>query len=111
MADALSNYLIPLQNVPQQFVIDLGGTTYTMTNKWNDMAQSWYCDIADQDQNPIACGIPFITGADLLSGLQYLGFDGALIVYTNGMPSEVPTLDSLGGDSNLYFQSSAVNNG
>lgn len=107
----LSNYLIPLVNVPQQFSIDLGGTIYTLTSKWNDMAQSWYLDVADQDQNPIACGIPFITGADLLSGLQYLGFGGALIVYTNGMPSAVPTLDNLGADANLYFQSSAVNNG
>lgn len=107
----LNNYLIPLENVPQQFTIDLGGTVYTLTSKWNDMAQSWYLDIADQDQNPIASGLPFITGADLLSGLAYLGIVGALIVYTNGMPSDVPTLDNLGGDSNLFFQSTVANNG
>lgn len=107
----LSNYLIPLVNIPQQFQIDLAGQTYQLTNKWNDMAQSWYLDIADSAGNPIACGIPFITGDDLLDGLEYLGIDGSLIVYTNGDPTAVPTLDDLGADSNLYFQTAAANGG
>lgn len=106
---ATSNYLIPLENVPQQFTIDLAGTTYTLINKWNDMAQSWYLDILDSAQNPIVCGMPFVTGADLLAGLAYLGIDGSLIVYTNGDSSAVPTLDNLGVDSNLYFQTAAAN--
>ena len=106
--NALTNYLIPLENVPQTFTIDLAGVTYTLTSKWNDMAQSWYLDIADESGNPICAGMPFITGADLLSGLAYLGIDGALIVYTNGDPSAVPTIDNLGGDCNLYFQSAVA---
>lgn len=104
-------YLVPLTNVPQTFVIDLSGTTYTLTAKWNDMAQSWYLDIADADQNPIACGLPFICGASLLQGLEYLGIEGDLYVYTNGDATEVPTLDDLGDNSNLYFQSTVANNG
>ena len=105
------NYLIPLTNVPQTFVINLAGVNYTLTSKWNDMAQSWYLDIADESQNPIACGIPFVTGADLLSQLEYLGIDGSLFVVTNGMPNAVPTLDDLGVNSNLYFQTTVQNNG
>lgn len=104
-----SNYLIPLVNLPQQFTIDLAGITYTLVSKWNDVAQSWFLDILDSVQNPIACGIPLITGADLLVGLEYLGIDGSLIVYTNGDPTAVPTLNNLGVDCNLYFQSTAAN--
>lgn len=104
----LNNYLIPIENVPQQFAIDLAGVTYTLTSKWNDMAQCWYLDIADADQNSIAAGIPFTTGADLLKGLAYLGIDGGLIVYTNGDASAIPTLDNLGTDCNLYFQTTVV---
>lgn len=107
----LYNYLIPLENIPQQFTIDLGGTTYTLTSKWNDQAQSWYLDILDQNQNPIACGIPFITGADLLAGLEYLGIEGSLLVYTDGDASAVPTLDNLGSDCNLYYQSTVATSG
>jgi hypothetical protein len=102
-------YLVPLINVPQQFTISLAGTTYTLVSKWNDIAQGWYLDILDGGQLPIACGIPFIAGADLLSGLEYLGIDGQFIVYTNGDAAAVPTLDNLGSDSNLYFVTGAAN--
>lgn len=107
----MSNFVIPLVNLPQQFTIDLAGVTYTLVSKWNDIGQTWILDILDSAQNPITCGMPFITGADLLEGLQYLGIDGSLIVYTNGMPSAVPTLDNLGVDSNLYFQTDAADGG
>lgn len=100
----MTNFLIPLINVPQVFIINLAGVNYTLTSKWNDVAQSWYLDIADSQGNPIACGLPFITGADLLDGLAYLGLQGSLIVFTDGDVSAVPTLDNLGAGSNLYFQ-------
>src|SRR6266576_1230143 len=104
----ISNYLLPLVNIPQQFTIDLAGVTYTLVSKWNDMAQSWYLDILDSTQTPIACGIPFITGADLLAGLAYLGIDGGFVVYTTGDTSAVPTENNLGADCNLYFQTAAA---
>lgn len=108
---AASNYIVPLVNLPQRFTIDLAGTTYTLVSKWNDIALSWYLDILDAAQNPIACGLPFVTGADLLEGLAYLGIDGSLIVYTDGQPWAVPTLNNLGVNSQLYFQTEAANNG
>jgi hypothetical protein len=104
-------YLVPLTNIPQTFTVDLAGTTYTLTVWWNDMAQSWYLSIADQAQNPLACGIPFVTGTDLLAQLEYLGIQGSLYVYTNGQPFAVPTLDNLGTNSNLYFETTVPNNG
>lgn len=111
MAVTYTTYTVPLTNVPQTFTINLNNIDYTFTVKWNDIAQSWYLDIADANQNPIACGIPLVTGADLLSQLEYLGIGGALNVYTNGMPTQVPTLDNLGGNANLYFTTTVANNG
>jgi hypothetical protein len=105
-------YLIPLTNVPQEFVINLANVIYTLTVKWNDSPDSgWIMDIADENQNPIAVCLPLITGDNILDGLDYLGIDGALFAYTNGDVNAVPTLDNLGTDSNLYFQTTATNNG
>lgn len=105
------NYQVPLTNVPQTFIINLAGVNYTFTVKWNAMAESWYLDIGDENQNPIAAGIPFVCGTSLLSQLAYLGIQGDLYAYTNGLPNDVPTLDNLGGNSNLYFQTTVQNNG
>lgn len=107
-----SNFLIPLVNIPQSFVINLAGVNYTMTVKWNDSEQAgWVLDLADESGNPIAAGLPLITGADVLAGLDYLGINGNLIVWTDGDPTAVPTLDNLGVNSNLYFQTDVANNG
>lgn len=108
---SLSNYLIPLSVVPQTFNINLAGIDYTLTSKWNNIGQTWILDVADAEGVMLAAGMPFITGADLLEGLAYIGIDGALVSYTDGQPFAVPTMDNLGSGSNLYFQTSAENNG
>ena len=80
-----SVFLVPLTNVPQQFQIALAGATYIIICKWNDADDAgWVIDISDQNENPIACNIPLITGADCLSGLEYLGIDGNLYVSSSG---------------------------
>lgn len=103
---AITNFLVPLVNTPQTFQIALAGVNYTLTCKWNDQADAgWTLDIFDASNVPIVCGIPLVTGVDLLRGLEYLGIDGQLFVATSGSsPDDVPTLDNLGIDSNLYFQ-------
>jgi hypothetical protein len=106
-------FLIPLSNVPQVFQIVLAGITYIMTSKWNPAPDAgWVVDIADEDGTALAQNIPLITGADCLEGLQYLGIQGNLYVKTSGAnPLNVPTLDNLGVDSNLYFVTSVPNGG
>jgi len=103
-------FLIPLQNIPQTFNISLNGVEYTMTSKWNDATdQGWVLDIADATSgDSLVAGIPLITGADCLAGLEYLGIGGSLLVTTNGDPDAVPTLDNLGIESNLYFATTAT---
>ena len=72
--------------------------------------QSWILDIADGNSGSIlAAGLPLITGADVLEGIEYLGINGSLIVYTDGNPSAIPTLNNLGIDCNLYFLTNASN--
>jgi len=106
-----SNYLIPLDNFSETFEITLAGVSYTLTSRWNDANEAgWQLDIADSNQNPIAVGIPLITGEDCLTGLEYLGIGGSLFVLTSGAsPFDVPTFANLGVDSNLYFQTSNPN--
>jgi hypothetical protein len=107
----MTNYIIPLQNVPQKFSIALAGVEYTMTCRWNDSAEAgWVVDFSDSITNlPIVTNIPLITGADCLAGLEYLGFNGSLIVLTDGDQFAVPTLLNLGVESFLYFQTSLAN--
>lgn len=108
---SVTNFLIPLINEPQSFDITLAGTEYNITSKWNDQPDAgWVLDISDSSDNPIVCNIPMITGADLLVGLEYLGIEGSLYILTNGAdPFDVPTLDNLGTDSNLYFATMVPN--
>jgi hypothetical protein len=107
----LLDFLVPLIAVPQTFQILMAGVTYTWTVKWNPSPDAgWTLDISDINAVPIACNIPFITGDDLLDGLQYLGFGGILFVMSTGSdPFQVPTYTNLGINSNLYFETSNPN--
>jgi hypothetical protein len=106
-----SIFLLPLTNLPQLFNITLGATTYIMNVVWNDamiigdtVSAGWFIGFANQvTGEQIVNNIPLICGVDLLDGLEYLGFGGQLIVYTNGQPAAVPTLDNLGTECNVYF--------
>lgn len=102
----MTTFKIPLSNVPQKFQISLAGKEYLMACKWNDSPDAgWVLDFDDSLTNlPIAYNVPLITGADVLAGLEYLGFNGSLFVFTDGDDFAVPTLLNLGVESNLYFQ-------
>lgn len=102
----MTTFILPLRNIPQSFDIALDGVNYILTCKWNASEEAgWVIDLADADTSlPIAANIPLITGADCLAGLEYLGIGGQLVVFTDGDELAVPTLDNLGVESNLYFQ-------
>lgn len=98
-------FTIPLSPPPQEFQISLADKDYTVTCKWNDSPDGgWVLDFSDANTgDPIVANVPLITGADILDGLQYLGFDGQLFVITDGDDFAVPTFTNLGVESNLYF--------
>lgn len=96
-------YEIPLSPNAQTFGILLGGAAYNLTVKWNAQNSAWTLDIADNSSNPLVCGIPLITGADLLAQYAYLGISGSLVCQTDNNPDAVPTYDNLGTTGHLYF--------
>lgn len=106
----MTTFILPLKNVPQTFDIALAGVNYTMTVKWNDAPDAgWAMDLNDADSGAaIVANVPLITGADCLAGLEYLGINGRMIVFTDGNDFAVPTLDNLGVESNLYFLTDAA---
>jgi hypothetical protein len=108
-----TTFLLPLTNDPQTFEINMAGVNYNMTVKWNDSPDGgWVFDLADAVTNDsIVAGVPMITGGNCLAGLDYLGINGELLVYTDGDDTAVPTYDNLGVESNLYFLTQVVENG
>lgn len=128
-----SYYEVPLIASPQAFSIQLGGTTYNLVFLYhtanagfitapvgiatNDGSQidtnvigGWVLDINDIRNQPIVCGIPLVTGIDLLYQYKYLGFGGSLVVSSDGSPTTVPTFTNLGTISHLYFVVVTPNN-
>jgi hypothetical protein len=95
---------IPLSGTPQFFTIALAGTTYQLVFTYRDApGGGWVMDINDAQGNPIACGIPLVTGTDLLAQFGYLNFGGQLWVKSDGVPDALPTFDNLGTGSHLYW--------
>lgn len=113
MNPAQTIFILPLLNIPQTFEIALAGINYILTCYWNDAQDAgWVIDFANADTNEsIVAGVPLITGADCLEGLEYLGINGQLVVYTDGDELAVPTLDNLGVESNVYFLTDVTDNG
>lgn len=108
----MEDFLLPLTNVPQSFEITLAGVNYVMTVKWNDADDGWVMDLADVVTGlPIVSNIPLIVGSNCLSGLNYLGIQGEILVFTDGDEFADPTLENLGVESNAYFRTDVAVNG
>lgn len=98
-------YEIPLAGGQQTFTIDLVGATYRLRFTYAAAVEGgWILDIGDAADSPLACGIPLVTGVDLLEPYDYLGFGGKLFVVTVGDTSATPTPDGLGTASRLFFE-------
>jgi hypothetical protein len=94
-----SIYEIPLTGQPQVFPITLAGNRLTLTFSYRDSQigmGGWVVDFADAAGVPILCGVPLVTGADLLAQYRYLEFGGALVVQSDGFPDAVPGFTTLG---------------
>lgn len=107
----MSTFIIPCSNVPQSFQISLAGKNYQLTVKWNAADDAgWIVDFTDGDTGVvIVAGIPFVTGVNMLDGLGYLGINGTLFCTTDGDQFAPPTLDNLGVNSNLFFDTQVAN--
>lgn len=98
-------YEIPTGPSPRTFSIALPSGTYSMRLAYADTDQGgWWLDIGDSAGNALVCGIPLVTGCDLLAAYGYLGFGGKLFVANDGDPGAVPTYADLGSTSHMYFE-------
>jgi len=104
---ALQAYIVPVQNVPQRFEIELAGTAYTIENRWNDTAGYWELDWYDADGAPLVMAMPLLAGSNLLDPYPELP-PGGMVVLTDGDEFANPTLEGLGIDSDLYYITEVV---
>jgi len=96
-------YTIPLNNVNQNIQTSLLGVTYSLTVRWNALANLWYLDIDDVNDDPILNGIPMVAGVNLLKQYTYLGIGGALVAQNVPNPLLPIGLDDLGKTGFLLF--------
>lgn len=78
-------------------------TTRNLSLTYNPVAKVWVVDIRDPDNNPIALGIPLVTGTDLLGQLKYLGFEVQMLAQTDYDQDAPPTFENLGSSGHLYL--------
>lgn len=96
---------IPTRATPfSQSVTFPDGTVYnlTFTYLFNENPV-WNLDIFDANLNPILCGVPLVTGADLFEQFAYLGFKAQMFATTDGDPDTPPSWFNLGSTAHLYI--------
>lgn len=96
---------VPLSGSMQSFSMPVGGVVYQFRFVYADVEEAgWLVDISDAEGVPLVCGIPLVTGADLMEQFVYLGIAARFYVLTDGDAAEVPTFENLGTRSHLYFE-------
>lgn len=96
---------IPLLPRPQELFIDFGASLWGFRLRWIDIDVGfWLLDLLDQRGSALACGLPLVTGADILHGLGYLNFPGVLFIVTEGDPKSPPNAVNLGVTSHLMVE-------
>jgi hypothetical protein len=94
---------IPLVPRNQRLTVDINGTSYILLVSWNRSSGCWIMDIHDALDNKLLCGVPLVTGANLL---EQFGTNISMVVVTIAVghsPDEVPTYANLGLDGHLYY--------
>ncbi len=99
----MNAYEIPLEPGSQRFRVDLGGVEYSLFVRWNEAASAYIIDISTASGDAIVSGIALVTGGDLLAQYGYLEIGGELHVQTDHDTDAMPTFDSLGTTSHVYF--------
>ena len=101
----MSVYEIAVSPQPQTFLVQFpNGVRYQFRIIYQFTPDDCcLLDISDVAGNPILCGVPLITGADLLAQYAYLGFGCSLYVTTDGDTFAVPKFYNLGLGAHLWI--------
>lgn len=97
---------IPLRPRPQIVTTRFpNGQTYSLRLIYEfGPDDCWLLDISDSFGNPIVCGIPLVTGCDLLAQFAYLGFGCSLYCTTDGDRPTPPKWWNLGSTAHLWLE-------
>lgn len=85
------------------------GVTYTLRFNWNTRANCWTVEFWNVGNTvKVVCGVPLVTGCDLLEQFAYLGLGANTILTVMAIgpalsPDTVPTFYNLGIDGHLYM--------
>ena len=94
---------------PQYFSLTLSGVEYRWKLYWLFTAQCWVVDIYDVYENKILCGIPLVTGTDLLKQFPHI-IEGKMFVISDQLPPDtVPDFVHLGITGHVYFAPPELN--
>jgi hypothetical protein len=100
----MSIFKIPFVNNNQKFNITLSGKNLLVTCVWNQEMPAWVVSVQDAASlDFLISGVALVTGVNLFSQFYYTGITGALVVYTKGSPDEIPTFNSLGNESQVFY--------
>ena len=105
-----TTFEIPLSSTPQQFsALFPDGNTYTIRLIYQfDADNCWLLDLSDANDDPLVCGIPVITGADLLAQYAYLfATPFSLFALTDGDLAEPPHFYNLGTTGHIRVSTPA----
>jgi hypothetical protein len=96
---------VPLTARPQIVTAWLGDKEFQIRLYWLKPAACWVIDLADVEGNPIANGIPLVTGADLFEQFQYTELRGGrlIVMSTDRPPATVPGWGDLGVTGHVYW--------
>jgi hypothetical protein len=96
-------YNIPLTNKNQRVQTSLLGVTYILVVRWNALANLWYLDINDVNNESVLNGIPMTAGVNLLKQFAYLGIGGALVAQNVNNPNLPIGYEDLGQTGFILF--------
>lgn len=98
-------YEIPLLPMQQSMTVNLPSGTYGLNTFYDDVPMGgWHFDLLDANGNSLACGVPMVTGCNLLGQLAWLGVGTNLYVSTDGNNLAIPGYGDLGVNSHLLFE-------
>lgn len=95
----MSGFEIPLSADNQRFSIRINAATFTFRLLWRDGL--WILDLNDAAGLALLCGVPLVTGSDLLAQYGYLGLGFALRVSCDDPTQELPSKTDPGSASHL----------
>lgn len=101
--------IITIPGSPFSERVTIADVTYTLRFAWNTRSACWVMEFWDAaNTTKVLCGVPLVTGCDLLEQFAYLPLAARtiMLVMTIGpslSPDTVPTFWNLGIDGHLYM--------